>query len=71
MKGLKSVAVQSMKLFKNWEQVNDGRGDALPYLSGASDKVVFQIQVGQTGLLKVSLNSYMEILANQEALLAH
>lgn len=58
-----------MKLFKNWEQVNDRRGD-VPYLSGASDKVVFQIQVGQTGVLKVSFNSYMEILASQEASLA-
>lgn len=42
-----------MKLFKNWEQVNDRKGD-MPYLSGTSDKVVFHIQVGQTGLLKVS-----------------
>lgn len=58
-----------MKLFKNWEQVNGGRGD-VPYQSGASDKVIFHIQAGQTGLLKVSFNSYIEILANQDALLA-
>ena len=35
-----------------------------------SDKVVFQARVEQTELLKVSCNSYLEILANQEALLA-
>lgn len=49
--------------------MNDSRSD-VPYLCGASDKVVFHIQVGQTGLLKVGVNSYMEILASQEALLA-
>lgn len=35
-----------------------------------SDKVVFQAQIEQTGLLKVSSNTYLEILANQEGLLA-
>lgn len=36
--------------------MNDRTSD-VPYLSGASEKVVFHIQVGQTGLLKVSVNS--------------
>lgn len=57
-----------MKLFKNWEQVNDRR-DNVPYLSGASENVVFHIQVRQTGLLS-EFYCYMEIVANEKASLA-